>query len=36
LDAQKNTKDYDAYRFCIEIPEGAETIGQERAYTSPI
>jgi hypothetical protein len=27
---------YDAYRFGVEIPEGAETIGQERAYTSPI
>jgi hypothetical protein len=27
---------YDAFRFGIEIPEGAETIGQERAYTSPI
>ncbi|MCT4370041.1 DUF3604 domain-containing protein [Yangia mangrovi] len=27
---------YDAQRFGVEIPEGAETIGQERAYTSPI
>jgi hypothetical protein len=27
---------YDAFRFGIKIPEGAETIGQERAYTSPI
>ncbi len=27
---------YDAVRFGTEIPEGAETIGQERAYTSPI
>jgi len=27
---------YDAFRFGIEIPEGAETIGQERGYTSPI
>ena len=27
---------YDAFRFGIEIPKGAETIGQERAYTSPI
>jgi hypothetical protein len=27
---------YDAFRFSVEIPEGAETIGQERAYTSPI
>jgi hypothetical protein len=27
---------YDALRFGIEIPEGAELIGQERAYTSPI
>lgn len=27
---------YDAQRFGIEIPVGAETIGQERAYTSPI
>jgi hypothetical protein len=27
---------YDAFRFGVEIPEGAETIGQERAYTSPI
>jgi hypothetical protein len=27
---------YDAFRYGIEIPEGAETIGQERAYTSPI
>jgi hypothetical protein len=27
---------YDAQRFGIEIPEGAATIHQERAYTSPI
>ena len=27
---------YDAYRYNIDIPEGATTIGQERAYTSPI
>ncbi|MHC5002762.1 MAG: DUF3604 domain-containing protein [Planctomycetota bacterium] len=27
---------YDAFRFGIEIPDGATTIGQERAYTSPI
>jgi hypothetical protein len=27
---------YDAFRYGIEIPKGAETIGQERAYTSPI
>ena len=27
---------YDAYRYGIAIPEGAETIHQERAYTSPI
>jgi len=27
---------YDAFRFGIEIPEGADTILQERAYTSPI
>ncbi|MBW2483853.1 MAG: DUF3604 domain-containing protein, partial [Deltaproteobacteria bacterium] len=27
---------YDALRFGVEIPEGAETIHQERAYTSPI
>ena len=27
---------YDALRFGIEIPEEAEAIGQERAYTSPI
>ena len=27
---------YDAHRFGVEIPEGATTIGQERAYTSPI
>jgi hypothetical protein len=27
---------YDAFRFGIEIPEGAETTGQERAYTAPI
>ena len=27
---------YDAFRYGIEIPEGAETIAQERAYTSPI
>jgi len=27
---------YDAYRYDVEIPDGATTIGQERAYTSPI
>ncbi|TNF91400.1 MAG: DUF3604 domain-containing protein, partial [Gammaproteobacteria bacterium] len=27
---------YDAFRYGIEIPEGARTIHQERAYTSPI
>ncbi len=27
---------YDAFRFGVEIPDGAETTGQERAYTSPI
>jgi len=27
---------YDAFRFGIEIPDEAETIHQERAYTSPI
>jgi hypothetical protein len=27
---------YDAFRFGIEIPKEAETIQQERAYTSPI
>ena len=27
---------YDAFRFGVEIPENAETSGQERAYTSPI
>ena len=27
---------YDALRFGIELPEGAETTHQERAYTSPI
>ena len=27
---------YDAFRFGIEIPKEAETIHQERAYTSPI
>ena len=27
---------YDAFRFGADIPEGAETIHQERAYTSPI
>ena len=27
---------YDAFRFGIDIPEGAETTHQERAYTSPI
>ncbi len=27
---------YDAFRFGVEIPEGAKTTGQERAYTSPI
>lgn len=27
---------YDAFRFGIEIPEGATTTHQERAYTAPI
>ena len=27
---------YDAFRYGIEIPAGAETIHQERAYTAPI
>ncbi|NNJ64117.1 MAG: DUF3604 domain-containing protein, partial [Xanthomonadales bacterium] len=27
---------YDAFRFGTEIPEGAVTTGQERAYTAPI
>jgi hypothetical protein len=27
---------YDAFSFGVEIPEGAETVHQERAYTSPI
>jgi len=27
---------YDAFRFGVEIPDGARTSGQERAYTSPI
>ena len=27
---------YDAFRFGMDIPEGAETTHQERAYTSPI
>jgi hypothetical protein len=27
---------YDAFRFGVEIPEGATTVHQERAYTSPI
>jgi hypothetical protein len=27
---------YDAFRYGIELPEGAETIHQERAYTAPI
>lgn len=27
---------YDAFRFGIDLPDGAETTGQERAYTSPI
>ena len=27
---------YDAFRYGIDIPKGAETSGQERAYTSPI
>jgi len=27
---------YDAFRFGVEIPDGAETTHQERAYTSPI
>jgi hypothetical protein len=27
---------YDAFRYGIEIPEGAETTHQERPYTAPI
>ena len=27
---------YDAFRYGIDIPEGARTIHQERAYTAPI
>ena len=27
---------YDAFRFGVDIPEGAPVSGQERAYTSPI
>jgi len=27
---------YDAFRYGIDLPEGATTTGQERAYTSPI
>ena len=27
---------YDAFRYGVDIPEGAKTTGQERAYTSPI
>ena len=27
---------YDAFRFGVEIPKGAQTTLQERAYTSPI
>jgi len=27
---------YDAFRFGVDIPQGAETTHQERAYTSPI
>jgi hypothetical protein len=27
---------YDAFRYGVEIPEGAKMIHQERAYTSPI
>ena len=27
---------YDAFRYGIDIPKGAKTTGQERAYTSPI
>jgi len=27
---------YDAFRFGVEMPEGAKTIHQERAYTAPI
>ena len=27
---------YDAFRYGIDIPKGAETTGQERAYTSPV
>jgi hypothetical protein len=42
LDCQKeiidvpNANGHDAFRFGVELPEGAETIHQERAYTSPI
>jgi hypothetical protein len=31
-----NANGHDAFRFGVDIPEGAETIHQERAYTSPI
>jgi hypothetical protein len=27
---------YDAYRYGVDLPEGAPTSTQERAYTSPI
>jgi len=27
---------YDAFRFGVDIPDGAETVHQERAYTTPI
>lgn len=27
---------YDAFRYGVQIPEGAKTVHQERAYTSPI
>jgi len=27
---------YDAFRFGVDIPDGAETVHQERAYTAPI
>ena len=27
---------YDAFRFGVDIPEGATAVHQERAYTSPI
>ena len=27
---------YDAFCYGIDIPDGAETVGQERAYTAPI